>query len=104
MTEIKVGSEWVLKTNDNRRCKILYVGKKVLFAEWREGNEDRYKISDFLEFYKPAPVRRTVWLNVYDGYADCYNSENRADSSICSGLLFQQEVELIDPRDRERGE
>lgn len=102
MTEIKVGSEWVNRAG--RVFTILAIDEGNLFVKFDDG-EHGLILEEILNVHcKPAPVRRTVWLNVYKGYADCYNSENRADNNIRSGLLFQQEVELIDPRGGARGE
>lgn len=96
MTEIKVGSKWVNRAG--RMFTILAIDEDELFIKYDSGEHGLVSEKALKAFCKPAPVCRTVWLNVYDGYADCYNSKNRADNSICSGLLFQQEVELIDPR------
>lgn len=96
MSEIKVGSEWV--SNINHKFTVLAIDENCLFIKYDSGKHGLMSKKALKAFCKPAPVRRTVWLNVYEGYADCYNNKSRADNSICSGLLFQQEVELIDLR------
>lgn len=103
MSEIKVGSEWVFKDNCTVTCKILFVGNTKLFAERDNGIEFMREIKSFLKYYNPAPVRRTVWLNVYEGYVLSYNSKQSADLKMSNAVLFQQEVELIDPREGEKG-
>lgn len=98
MNEIKVGSEWV--NEGGRRFNVLFVGEFSALAQWDNKKEFNPLLVEFGSRYKPAPVRRTVWLNVYEDEVQCYNSKNKADNNIGYGLLYQQEVELIDPRER----
>lgn len=96
MTEIKVGSKWI--SNTDNKLTILAIDEGYLFVKYDSGENGLVSEKDLKSFYKPAPVRRTVWLNVYEDEVQCYNSENKADNNIGYGLLWQQEVELIDPR------
>ena len=97
MSEIKVGSEWIDCSN-GERAKVDYVGAAFAALIVDGIFERAIHLSDFIKEYKPAPVRRTVWLNVYETYAECHNDKRRADRFNASSLLWQQEVELIDPR------
>lgn len=97
MTGIKVGSEWVHA--DGNRYRITATGVHTVLLYSDESKREFSVVEDVLiSSYKPAPVRHTVWLNVYDDEVQCYNNKNKADNNIGYGLLWQQEVELIDPR------
>lgn len=100
MTEIKVGSEWV--SNSGHKFTIKAIDEDKLFVKYDDG-EHRVIAEDALRtFCKPAPVRRTVWLNVYEGFTHVYDKKERADIWKQGHLLFQQEVELIDPREGDK--
>lgn len=96
MSEIKVGSEWT--NHRGIKFKVLFVGGASAFCRWDNGREFNVPLGHFGDIYKEAPVRRTVWLNVYESHAAAYNSKQSADLNMSNAVLFQQEVELIDPR------
>lgn len=98
MSEIKVGSEWI--GYEGVKVVVKYIGKNILTYEY-EDIENSARPEHFLTRFKPAPVRLTVWLNVYEGHAVSYNSKQSADLNMSNAVLFQQEVELIDPREGE---
>lgn len=103
MSEIKVGSEWVSE-NGNGAATVKYVGEHKVFIKWNEdGSEGERYISLFLKHFKPAPVRRTVWLNVYEDDVTRHYTKEDADAIKVTGLLYQQEVDLIDPSEGEKG-
>lgn len=102
MSEIKVGSEWVGGSNDIATVK--YVGEHKVFIKWKEDGSEGERFKElFLKNFRPKPTRRTVWLNVYERNAVSYNSKQSADLNMSNAVLFQQEVELIDPRGGEKG-
>lgn len=97
MTDIKVGSEWVSPRGGIATVK--YVGEHNVFIKWnQDGSEGERSIAIFLKNFKPKPTRRTVWLNVYEDFATCNNTKEQADMVKGDNVLFQQEVEIIDPR------
>lgn len=98
--EIKVGSEWV--NNINNKFTILAIDEDKLFIKYADGEHTIISEEGLRVFCKPLPKRRTVWLNVYNGCCLSYSSKDEADKNKVTGILFQQEVELIDPREGER--
>lgn len=103
MSEIKVGSEWVSESGSGV-ATVKYVGEHKVFIKWNEDGSEGERFKElFLKNFKPAPVRRTVWLNVYGKDVGVYECKKSADEEAADGLLFQQEVELIDPREGEKG-
>lgn len=102
MSEIKVGSEWVHADGNKYRVTATGVHSVLLYSD--ESKREFSVVEEVLiSSYKHAPVRRTVWLNVYEGHAVSYNSKQSADLNTSNAVLFQQEVELIDPS-KEGGE
>lgn len=101
MSEIKVGSEWV--SENGERAKVDYVGAAFAVLIIDGILERAIHLSDFIKEYKPAPVRRTVWLNVYKHNCLVHYSKESADKYKYDVCLFQQEVELIDPSEGEKG-
>lgn len=98
MNEIKVGSEWIDRSS-GERAKVDYVGAAFVILTVEGGFERSMHLSAFITEYKPAPVRRTVWLNVYEDDVTRHSTKNGADWMATDALLWQQEVELIDPRE-----
>lgn len=96
MTEIKVGSKWVSYTDN--KLTILAIDGDYLFVKYDSGENGLVSEKDLKSFYKPSPVRRTVWLNVYDYGTHAYPTKEDADNLAREDILWQQEVELIDPR------
>lgn len=96
MSEIKVGSEWV--SENGERAKVDYVGAAFAVLIIDGILERAIHLSDFIKEYKPAHVRLTVWLNVYEDRVISYDTKDEAEESENYNLLFRQEVELIDPR------
>lgn len=94
--EIKVGSEWV--NSNGKILKVLFVGNVSALCQWPNGKECNPMLQEFGDRLKPAPVRRTVWLNVYENIVKPHQSKREADMFMADGCLFQQEVELIDPK------
>lgn len=102
MSEIKVGREWVHADGNKYRVTATGVHSVLLYSD--ESKREFSVVDEVLiSSYKPAPVRRTVWLNVYYYHCNCYGTKAEADKYKALGLLFQQEVELIDPREGEKG-
>lgn len=101
MNEIKVGSEWV--NSSGAKVKILSIGEEKVFVNYQGLGETIVDNLFLKTFYKPAPVRRTVWLNVYEDDVTRHSTKNGADWMATDALLWQQEVDLIDPRDGEKG-
>lgn len=100
MSEIKVGSEWVTEYKDIATVK--YVGEHKVFIKWNEDGSEGERFKElFLKNFKPKPTRRTVWLNVYPNRVHAHSKKILADRYKMDGALFQQEVELIDPREGE---
>lgn len=99
MSEIKVGSEWVSENGEG--AKVDYVGAAFAVLIIDGILERAIHLSDFIKEYKPAPIRRTVWLNVYNDMVVAHNTKDKADILKSINVLFQQEVELIDPREGE---
>lgn len=98
--EIEVGSKWVAKRESSTfSFEVLFVGLREAFCRFNDGSEGSLSFQWVETHYKLELVRRTVWLNVYEDEVQCYNSKNKADNNIGYGLLWQQEVELIDPRE-----
>lgn len=102
MNEIKVGSEWVHADGNRYRVTANGVHSVLLYSD--ESKREFSVAEDVLiSSYKPAPVRRTVWLNVYEDEVTRHSTKNGADWMATDALLWQQEVDLIDPRDGEKG-
>lgn len=101
MSEIKVGSEWT--NHRGTKFKVLFVGGSSALCQWDNGREFNAPLGHFGDIYKEAPVRRTVWMNVYPDTVDSYKFKEDADISKFKDMLWQQEVELIDPREGEKG-
>lgn len=102
--EIKVGSEWVGVKN-NHLYEVTAVGKRyALFLNYTDGTEYPVEFNNIKNALKPKPTRRTVWLNVYPNRIFSHLSKTVADANKMADILYQQEVELIDPREGERHE
>lgn len=95
--EIKVGSEWVNENGLN--FTVLFIDDGKCFVRWEDGKHTVISSRLIKGLCKPAPVRRTVWLNVYASGVNKYENKDRADYHKHEGILWQQEVELIDPRE-----
>lgn len=102
MSDIKIGSEWV--DSINNKFTILAIDEDKLFVKYTKGDHMIISEEGLRVFCKPLPKRRTVWLNVYEGHAATYNSKQSADLNRTDAVLFQQEVELIDPREGKKDE
>ena len=89
MSEIKVGSEWIDCSN-GERAKVDYVGAAFAVLIVDGIFERAIHLSDFIKEYKPAPVRRTVWLNVYSKHTIIHDTKQDADQSIGGSLVWQQ--------------
>lgn len=101
MSDIKVGSEWA--NHKGTKFKVLFVGGASALCQWANGREFNAPFGHFGDIYEPVPIRRIVWLNVYSGCCLSYSSKEDADKNKALGLMFQQEVELIGPREGEKG-
>lgn len=101
--EIKVGSEWIDESCE-MELKVLFVGEQKALVKYDDGTEGAQKLDWFFTVFKPKPTRRTVWLNVYSNFAQCHKDKDIADRCKDNHVLYQQEVELIDPREGERNE
>lgn len=99
--EIKVGSEWV--NEDGLNFTVLFIEGGECFVKWEDGKRSLVSAKIIRNFCKPKPTSRTVWLNVYDDYAVSHTTKQESDSFKSEYVLFQQEVELIDPREGEKG-
>lgn len=95
--EIKVGSEWVNGVGET--FTILAKDDGHCFVKFCDGDPKIFLEESIIKFCKPKPTRRTVWLNVYEQDVIFHTDKNNADLRKGTGLLWQQEVELIDPRE-----
>lgn len=93
--EIKVGSEWVAN-HCNGKVTVKYIGEHKVFIKWSDSSEGERRIDEFLEDFKPKPVERVVWLNIYNGYVLTYPTKEMANSHAYSNRLFCQRVVIKD--------
>lgn len=94
--KIEVGSEWVDSEMPDTFMKVIYACEYGFIIEWADGSRGLRSDGEIKGQFKPKPVERVVWMNIYNGYVLTYPTKEMADSHACSSRLFCQRVVIKD--------
>jgi hypothetical protein len=93
---MKISMDRKYRTKDGREVRLLCVDAKGYWPvvglidgeleTWtRDGLADGPVTLNLIEYHEPDI--RTIWVNVYEGWASGYTDENGAKNMACSGCI-----------------
>lgn len=89
VTEIEVGSEWVVPCVKGEVATVKYIGEHKVFIKWLDGSEGERNLNTFHDDFKPKTV--TMWFYEYEGRISAYDKKPH---STAFNFICKKEIEL----------